>query len=45
MAIELFYKAQLTPYIMVQPDLQYIVNPGGENRDAFVGGLRFEVLL
>ena len=44
-AIELFYKAQLSPYVMLQPDLQFIANPGGDGRDAFVFGLRFEVVL
>ena len=44
-AIELFYKAQLTPYINVQPDLQYVASPAGVERDAFVAGLRFEVAL
>jgi porin len=28
-AIETFYKIQITPYFSVQPDVQYIVNPGG----------------
>jgi porin len=27
--IEMMYQAQLTPWLMVQPDLQYIVNLGG----------------
>ena len=27
--IELTYQAQFKPWLMVQPDLQYIVNPGG----------------
>jgi porin len=43
--IELFYKAQVNPWTVVQPDLQYIVSPGGDGRDAFVAGLRFEVVL
>ena len=43
--IELFYKAQLTPYLMIQPDLQYVASPSGMYRDAFVAGLRFEVVL
>lgn len=28
-AVELFYKAQVLPWLSVQPDLQYIANPGG----------------
>ncbi len=27
--IEMMYQAQLTPWLLVQPDLQYIINPGG----------------
>ena len=44
-AIELFYRAQLSPWMMIQPDLQFIANPGGDGRDALVFGLRFEVAL
>ena len=43
--LEAFYKMQLTPSAVVQPDLQYIVRPNGEHRDAFAFGLRFEVVL
>lgn len=43
--LELFYRANFGPFVAVQPDLQYIVAPSGEHRDAFVAGLRFEVLL
>ncbi|MCE9588920.1 MAG: carbohydrate porin [Planctomycetes bacterium] len=32
-AIELFYGWQVRPWLMVKPDLQYIVNPGGEGLD------------
>jgi porin len=28
-AIETFYKIQITPYFSVQPDVQYVINPGG----------------
>jgi porin len=35
-----FYKAQLTPWASLEPNLQYIVNPGGLYRDALVGTLR-----
>ncbi len=42
-AIELFYKAQVTPWFSVMPDLQYIINPGGDGRDAFVVGLRTQI--
>jgi porin len=46
--VELMYQAQLKPWLMVQPDLQYIVNPGGGvlnpdgtlRRNAWVVGVR-----
>ena len=44
-AFELFYRAQLSPHLALQPDLQYIARPFGQQRDAFVFGLRFELLL
>lgn len=44
-AIEGFYKAEVTPSIVLQPDIQYIVAPSGRERDALVVGLRFEVVL
>ncbi len=31
--IELTYQAQARPWLVVQPDLQYVVNPGGEAFD------------
>ncbi len=43
-ATELFYKYQYSPFISIQPDLQYIANPGGLYRDALVAGARFEVV-
>lgn len=42
-AIEWFYKAQITPWFSVMPDLQYIFKPGGDGRDAFVVGLRTQI--
>lgn len=42
-AIEWFYKAQVTPWLSVMPDVQYIVNPGGDGRDALVVGLRTQI--
>lgn len=44
-AIEFFYKAQLSPWTVLQPDLQYIARPDGQYRDAFVFGVRFELTL
>lgn len=42
--IELFYKLQLTSWLSIKPDLQYIINPsgGGSIDDALVGTLRLE---
>jgi carbohydrate-selective porin OprB len=43
-AYELFYKAQLLPWVSVKPDLQYITNPGGTGLDdALVGTVRAEI--
>ena len=44
-AIELFYKARLSPWAVIQPDLQYIAKPSGNGRDALIFGLRFQVAL
>lgn len=43
--VEFFYKIPLTPYIMIQPDVQYIASPSGVERDAMIIGLRFEAVL
>ena len=45
MVIEATYKAQLTPWWTLQPDLQIIVTPGGERNcaNAIVVGLRTAV--
>jgi porin len=44
-AVEVTYRAPLTPWLTVQPDAQFIFNPGGDRRiqDALVLGLRIEV--
>jgi porin len=44
-AFELTYRAPLTDWLTLQPDVQYIVNPGPTPgiRDALVIGLRFEI--
>lgn len=44
-AIEVFYKAQLSPSASIQPDIQYIVSPSGIYRDALAVGVRFQVAL
>lgn len=43
LAIEAFYKLQFTPWLSLQPDLQFIVNPGGGTHDALVGTVRAEL--
>lgn len=45
MVLELTYQASLTPWLVVQPDLQYIINPGGTDSlsNAFVVGGRASV--
>jgi porin len=42
MALEATYRAQITQWLSVQPDLQYIINPGGnqDHRNALVLGCR-----
>jgi len=42
-ALELFHKVQITDFVSLKPDAQYIVNPGGDGRDAIVVGIRLEV--
>jgi porin len=41
-ALELTYRAILTPWLSLQPDLQYVINPGGDPalNDALVVGIR-----
>mgnify|MGYP002635506005 FL=1 len=43
-AIELTYSAQLTDNFRIQPDIQYIINPGTDPslKNALVVGVRFE---
>jgi porin len=43
MTTELFYKIQITPWASLKPDFQYIVSPGGMQRDAAIVALRAEV--
>jgi len=42
-AIELFYKIQIAPQWSLKPELQFIINPGGNGDDALVIGLRSEL--
>jgi porin len=45
LAIEFTYRAQVTPWLAVQPDYQYIIHPGTDPliENASVFGTRFEV--
>lgn len=38
--IELFYKIKLTEFLYLQPDVQYIIKPSGNERNGFAIGLR-----
>ena len=38
--IEVFYKIQLTKFLYLQPDFQYIIKPGGNMKDSFAIGIR-----
>ncbi|MGD8452740.1 MAG: carbohydrate porin [Phycisphaerae bacterium] len=41
--LELYYRAELLPWLSVGPDFQWILRPGGEHgRDAFVAGFRVQ---
>lgn len=44
-SIELTYRTQVTPWLAIQPDVQWVINPGIDPtlRDALVLGLRFEL--
>jgi len=42
-AIEVFYKAQLSSSVSIQPDMQYVVSPSGLYRDALAVGVRFQL--
>ena len=44
-AIEVFYKYRVSPYFVVQPDIQFISQPAGLYDDALLPGLRFELVL
>ena len=38
--IELFYKIKLAEFLYIQPDIQYIIKPSGNEKSAFALGLR-----
>ncbi|MEW6234612.1 MAG: carbohydrate porin [Candidatus Omnitrophota bacterium] len=44
-AIELYYLYQMTGWMNLKPDMQYIVNPGGDGKpDALAIGMRWQIL-
>lgn len=43
--MEAFYKAQITAWAFVQPDMQYIVHPGGRYGNAVLGILSMQITL
>jgi porin len=43
LAMETFYKLKVTAWAALQPDLQYIIHPGGQYANALVGTIRMEV--
>ena len=45
-AYELSYRAQVAPWLAIQPDIQHIVNHGAPSvRSAWIAGVRFEISL
>jgi porin len=44
-AFECFYKFQVSDNMVLQPDFQYIVHPGGQHADATLLGLVFQIAL
>ena len=44
--IEVTYKIAFAPWLMVQPDVQYVIHPGGSTAlpNATVLGIRLDVL-
>ena len=38
--VELFYKIKITEFLYIQPDIQYIIKPGGTDKNALVFGIR-----
>jgi porin len=47
MVLEATYQCELAPHLIVQPDVQYIIQPGGTGRipDALVLGVQVAVNL
>jgi porin len=44
-AYEIYYSAQIAPWLIISPDCQYVVNPGGDESisDAIVIGARVQI--
>ncbi len=44
-AIELTYRTSLYPWLTIQPDIQYVINPGMDPGidNALIAGIRLEV--
>jgi len=44
-ALEVTYRAQVAPWLALQPDVQFVMNPGADPalKNALVAGVRFEV--
>jgi carbohydrate-selective porin OprB len=42
-ACEIYYLGAFRKAITIQPDVQYIINTGGTNKDSLVGGIRFSL--
>ncbi|MHC4682350.1 MAG: carbohydrate porin, partial [Planctomycetota bacterium] len=43
--VEVYYNAQISPWMAVSPSVQYVTNPGGDtaNHDAVVLGVRSQM--
>ncbi|MBL7158690.1 MAG: carbohydrate porin [Candidatus Omnitrophica bacterium] len=46
MSVDFTYSAQITKWLFIQPDIQWIINPGGSPKipDALVVGSRFKII-
>lgn len=42
--IELFYKIKITEFFYIQPDIQFILKPNGNEKNAFAIGLRSRIV-
>ncbi len=42
---EVFYKLRYMGKLVLQPDLQQVVNPGGSRRRSFAAGVRMSIQL